>query len=140
MKEKFIFMLCKLLFMIKFLWLFFVIVLFIFVFFLYGCKKKDLLILKVFVRFNSNELIFDVQVIIIGDIYLDFVIVYYIDILLINFFGFVQFDMVVFFDVQDKKIIIGYFNILVKKNLVQVNGYVKCCVYIIVVKMVIIDF
>lgn len=125
--------------MTKFLRLFTITALLTLVASSYGCKKKDPSILKVFVRSNSNELISEAQVIIIGDIHSDPATAYYTDTLQTNSSGFAQFDMSTFFDAQDKNTTTGYFNILVKKNPAQATGYIKCRAHITAVQTVVID-
>jgi hypothetical protein len=101
-----------------------------------GCKKKDPSVLKVFVRSSSNELVSDAKVVIIADEQSDPPTPAYIDTVLTNSSGFALFEMDEFFDALGKKETTGYFDILVKKDVRQGSGYIRCRAHITSVKTV----
>lgn len=101
-----------------------------------ACKKKDPSVLKVFVRSANNELITNAKVIIIADVDSDPPTPAYVDTVLTNTSGFAQFEMDEFFDALGKKETTGYFDILVKKDMLQGTEYVRCRAHITAVKTV----
>lgn len=101
-----------------------------------ACKKKDPSVLKVFVRSANNELITNAKVVIIADVNSDPPTPAYVDTVLTNTSGFASFEMDEFFDALGKKETTGYFDILVKKDLLQGTEYVRCRAHITAVKTV----
>lgn len=101
--------------------------------------KKDPSILKVFVRSTNNELVSNAKVIIIGDVGSDPATPEYVDTVQTNSSGFAYFDMEAFFSKLGKKETTGYFDVLVKKEPLKGDGYIRCRAHITNVITVIIQ-
>ncbi|MDF3028363.1 MAG: hypothetical protein K0S23_2670 [Fluviicola sp.] len=101
--------------------------------------KKDPSILKVFVRSENNELVSNAKVVIIGDVNSDPATPEYVDTVLTNSSGFAYFDMESFFSLLGKKETTGYFDVLVKKDMAQGSGYIRCRAHITNVLTVVIE-
>jgi len=101
-----------------------------------SCKDKDPSVLKVFVRSANNELMNNAKVIIIADTDSDPPTPSYVDTVMTNSSGFALFEMEEFFDALDKDQTTGYFDILVKRDLQQGEGYVHCRAHITAVETV----
>lgn len=92
--------------------------------------KKDPSILKVFVRSLNKELVSNAKVIIIADVNSEPATPAYVDTVQTNSSGFAYFDMEEFFSKLGKKETTGYFDVLVKKDLSQGSGYIRCRAHI----------
>lgn len=88
--------------------------------------KKDPSVLKVFVRSENNELVNNAKVIIIADVTSDPPTPAYVDTIQTNSSGFAYFDMEDFFSQLGKKETTGYFDVLVKKDLLEGRGHIRC--------------
>ncbi|MNK00338.1 hypothetical protein D3C87_181220 [compost metagenome] len=88
--------------------------------------KKDPSVLKVFVRSKNNELVNNAKVIIIADVNSDPPTPAYVDTVQTNSSGFAYFDMEEFFSALGKKETTGYFDVLVKKDINEGRGYIRC--------------
>lgn len=95
-----------------------------------SCNKKDPSIIKIFVRSESNALVSNARVVIIGDVNSDPPTNPYVDTLLTNTAGFAEFDMADYFGEKPKKGTIGYFDVIVKKDVASGTGRIRCRAYI----------
>ncbi len=91
--------------------------------------KKDPSVLKVFVRSASNELTPGAMVVVIGDKSANPPADDFTDTLFTNSSGFAEFNMDQYFDNHNEKNASAYFNILIKKDLRQGTGNVKCRIH-----------
>ena len=101
--------------------------------------KKDPSVLKVFVRSENNELVNNAKVIIIADVNSDPPTPAYVDTVQTNSSGFAYFDMEDFFSQLGKKETTGYFDVLVKKDIKEGRGYIRCRAHITNVLTVVIE-
>ena len=95
-----------------------------------SCTKKDPSIIKIFVRSESNALVSNARVVIIGDVNSDPPTNPYVDTLLTNTAGFAEFDMANYFGEKPKKGTVGYFDVIVKKDAASGTGRIRCRAYI----------
>jgi hypothetical protein len=94
--------------------------------FVQGCKNKNPSIAKIYTRSNSNELLNDVKVVIIGDVNSDPVTLAYVDTLMTNASGFAEFNMDEYFLKAGEENTVGYFDIIIKKDGKQGEGRIRC--------------
>ena len=86
-----------------------------------ACKNKNPSVLKVYVRSSSNELLEGALVVIVGDQNSTPPTLAYVDTLLTNSSGYVEFNMQPYFDLADeKKNPTGIFGIITKKDTHQI--------------------
>ncbi|HLU87408.1 MAG TPA: hypothetical protein VKZ44_06605 [Taishania sp.] len=90
-----------------------------------SCKEKDPSIAKIFVRSNSNELQADVRVVIIADVSKNESPVEYVDTLLTNNSGFVEFNLDDYYSAAGKKVAVANFDILCRKNNLTGTGKIR---------------
>lgn len=100
-----------------------------------ACKKKDPSILKVYVRSASNALQTGAKVVIIGDLQSNPPTLEHVDTLITNASGFVSFDMDKYFNNSGDQTT-GYFDIIVKKDAKEKDGYVRCRKHITTVETI----
>ncbi len=105
-------------------------------FFLSACKDKDPSVLKVFVRSYNNELLQNARVIIVADQFSNPATPPHVDTVLTNSSGYALFNMDEFFEGKKKEEATGYFDIKVKRDLLQGVGYVRCRAHITAVETV----
>lgn len=91
-----------------------------------SCKNKKPSTLKVYVRSVNNVLMENAKVIIIADVNSDPPSKEYVDTMLTNSAGFAEFNMQPYFDQLSKNETTGYFDVLVKKDISQGTGYIRC--------------
>ena len=103
--------------------------------FLQSCKNKDPSVLKIFVRSASNELQTDARVVIIADVTNNESKNEYVDTLLTNASGYVEFNIAGYFD-QTGGIDVGSFDLLCRKNDKEGKGYARCRVHTTAVETV----
>lgn len=101
-----------------------------------SCKNTDPSVLKVFVRSSSNELLEGAQVVVIGDQQSNPTTNAFVDTLITNSSGFVEFNMNNYFDTADDANSTGYFDVIAKKNTKSGNGYVRCRAHLTTVETV----
>lgn len=108
-----------------------------FLFFLFSlfivssCKNKNASILKIYVRSASNQLLEDAMVVIVGDQSSNPPTLAYVDTLLTNKSGYVEFNMQPYFDLAgEKKNPTGVFGILIRKDTKEGEGTARCRVHI----------
>jgi len=101
-----------------------------------ACKNDDPSVLKIFVRSASNELMQGAKVVIIGDVNSDPATLSYVDTLMTNSSGFVEFNMEEYFTKAGEDNTTGYFDVLVEKNDLEAQEYVRCRVHITTVETV----
>lgn len=106
--------------------------------FLQSCKNKNPSVLKVFVRSASNELLTDARVVIIADIGNNDSQIEYVDTLLTNASGFVEFNVADYFD-QAGGSEVGNFDLLCRKNGKEGTGYARCRVHTTAVETVFLE-
>ncbi len=96
-----------------------------------ACKNKNPSVLKVYVRSSSNELLEGAMVVIIGDQNSTPPTLAYVDTLLTNSSGYVEFNMQPYFDLADeKKNPTGIFGIITKKDMKEGEGTARCRVHL----------
>lgn len=100
-----------------------------------ACKKKDPSVLKVYVRSASNALQTGAKVVIIGDLQSNPPTLEHVDTLVTNSSGFVSFDMDKYFSNSGDQTT-GYFDIIVKKDDKEKDGYVRCRKHITTVETI----
>jgi len=88
--------------------------------------KRDPSIMKIFVRSDSNQLLNNAKVVIVGDINSTPATKAYVDTLFTNSTGFATFDMTDYFGEKPKKGEVGYFDIIVKKDTKVGYGRIRC--------------
>jgi hypothetical protein len=84
--------------------------------FLHSCKNKNPSVAKIFVRSSSNQLVPGAKVIIIGDVDSNPETKQYVDTLITNESGFVEFYLTPHFELGDEDYEVAYFDILVKST------------------------
>jgi hypothetical protein len=94
--------------------------------FIQGCKNKNPSIAKIYTRSNSNELLSEVKVVIIGDVDSDPVTFPHVDTLFTNASGFAEFNMDDYFVAAGEENTVGYFDIIIKKDGKQGEGRIRC--------------
>lgn len=91
-----------------------------------ACKNTDPSILKIFVRSQSNELLKDAQVVIIGDLNSNPATLPYADTLFTNSSGYAQFNLDDYYSKAGEDNPIAYFDVIAKKATLQDSSYVRC--------------
>ena len=92
--------------------------------------------LKIFVRSSSNELLEGAQVVVVGDLQSNPPTNAFVDTLITNSSGFVEFNMNTYFDASGEANSTGYFDVIAKKNTKSGSGYVRCRVHLTTVETV----
>lgn len=92
--------------------------------------------LKIFVRSSSNELLEGAQVVVVGDLQSNPPTNAFVDTLITNSSGFVEFNMNAYFDASGEANSTGYFDVIAKKNTKSGSGYVRCRVHLTTVETV----
>ncbi len=100
-----------------------------------ACKKKDPSVLKVYVRSASNALQSGAKVVVIGDLQSNPETKEHVDTLITNESGFVAFDMDKYFNKYAGETT-GYFDLIVKKDGKEADGYVRCRQHITTVETI----
>ena len=100
-----------------------------------ACKKKDPSVLKVYVRSASNALQSGAKVVVVGDLQSNPPTLEHVDTLITNESGFVAFDMDKYFNTSGEATT-GYFDIIVKKDGKEADGYVRCRKHITTVETI----
>ena len=102
-----------------------------------SCKNKDPSVAKVFVRSQSNQLMKDARVIIIGDVTSNPETKAYVDTVFTNSSGFATFDLTEYYDMAgEKENPVAYFDIIAKKETKTTTGRIRCRVHITSVETV----
>jgi len=107
--------------------------------FLQACKNKELSIIKVYVRTESNANAVGAKVILIGDQNSDPKTNSFVDTLVTNDSGFVEFSMDDHFSEGDKDYEVGYFRIIAKTSSKYGEGYIRARVHTTAVETVFIQ-
>lgn len=95
-----------------------------------ACENTDPSIMKIFVRSQSNELLKDAQVIIIGDVNSNPATLPHVDTLLTNSSGYAQFSLDGYYSKAGEDNPVAYFDVIAKKGLLQDSAYVRCRMHI----------
>ncbi len=102
-----------------------------------SCKNKEPSLAKIFVRSNSNQLMKEARVIIIGDVTSDPETFAYVDTLFTNSSGFVTFDLTDYYTTNgEKENPVAYFDVIAKKETKTGYGRVRCRVHVTSVETV----
>lgn len=107
--------------------------------FLQSCKNKEPSIVKVYVRTASNAIASGVKVILIGDQNSNPATNAFVDTLVTNNSGFVEFNMEDHFSEGDKDYEVGYFRIIAKTPSAYGEGYIRARVHTTAVETVFIQ-
>ncbi|TNE53420.1 MAG: hypothetical protein EP338_12870 [Bacteroidetes bacterium] len=94
-------------------------------FMLYSCKKEDTSFVKIYVRNQSEQLLPNAKVILIGDTRAVPPSIDYVDTLFSDNAGIATFDLEQYFDLSGKKVNVGYFDVLIKFGSEQTTGRVR---------------
>lgn len=94
-----------------------------------SCKNKNASVAKIFIRSASNLLMPGARVVIIADIQENEYEGEFVDTLITNSEGYVEFDISDYYTSAGKKIEIGNFDIIVTKENKTGNGYVRTRVH-----------
>lgn len=97
--------------------------------FVQSCKNKNPSVIKVFVRSASNELQTGASVVIIADVDNNESTVEYVDTLLTNESGYVEFNLKAYYDKVNKGVEVGSFDVICRKNNIEGKGYIRSRVY-----------
>lgn len=95
-----------------------------------ACKNTDPSIMKIFVRSQSNELLKDAKVIIIGDVNSNPATLPHVDTLLTNSSGYAQFSLDDYYSKAGEDNPVAYFDVIAKKGTLQDSAYVRCRMHI----------
>ena len=90
-----------------------------------SCKNKNPSVVKIFVRSASNLLLPGAQVVIIADIQKNEYTGEFVDTLVTNSEGYVEFDISEYYTAAGKKIDVGNFDIIIQKDNKSGSGYVR---------------
>jgi hypothetical protein len=101
-----------------------------------SCKNTDPSVLKIFVRSASNELLEGAQVVVVGDLQSNPPTNVFVDTLITNSSGFVEFKMNNYFDAAGESNSTGYFDVIAKKNTKSGSGYVRCRAHLTTVETI----
>lgn len=105
--------------------------------FLHSCKNKNPSVAKIFVRSASNQLVPGAKVIIIGDVNSNPETIDYVDTLITNESGFVEFFLSPHFEQGGTDYDVAYFDILVKSTTAgDGSGYIRTRVHTTAVETV----
>lgn len=97
---------------------------------LHACKNKNPSVAKIYVRSSSNQLIEGAKVIIIGDVTSNPATNSYVDTLVTNPSGFVEFNLASHFEDGGKDYTVAYFDVVAKTNGgLYGTGYIRTRVY-----------
>ena len=101
-----------------------------------SCKNKEPSIAKIFVRSSDNALVEGAKVVIVGDVDSNPATLPYVDTLITNASGFVEFDLLNHFEEGDKDYTVAYFDIIVKKDGLTTFGYIRTRIHTTAVETV----
>tara|TARA_B110000285_G_scaffold70069_1_gene80670 strand:+ start:4269 stop:4643 length:375 start_codon:yes stop_codon:yes gene_type:complete len=105
--------------------------------FFHSCKNENPSVVKVFVRSSSNQLVPGAKVIVVGDVDSNPETKEYVDTLITNESGFVEFNLAPHFELGGKDYEIAYFDILVKSSVSgDGSGYVRARIHTTAVETV----
>ena len=105
--------------------------------FLHSCKNKNPSVAKIFIRSASNQLVPGAKVIIIGDVDSNPETKQYVDTLITNESGFVEFFLDPHFELGDSEYEVAYFDILAKSNVSgEGEGYIRTRIHTTAVETV----
>ena len=94
--------------------------------FLHSCKNKNPSVAKIFIRSASNQLVPGAKVIIVGDVNSNPETKQYVDTLITNESGFVEFYLNPHFELGGEDYEIAYFDIIVKSTVSgEGDGYIR---------------
>lgn len=94
-----------------------------------SCKDKDPSVAKIFVRSNSNELLADTRVVLIADIDKNESTIEYVDTLISNSSGFVEFNIQDYFEKAGKTVTVANFDILCRRSGAEGVGTIRTRVH-----------
>ncbi len=92
---------------------------------LHSCKDKDPSVAKIYVRSASNELLADASVVIIADIDGNESTQEYVDTLITNGSGFVEFNLSDYYSKIDKNIKVAKFDIISRRSNAEGFGTIR---------------
>ncbi|MBP6089652.1 MAG: hypothetical protein KA521_00235 [Crocinitomicaceae bacterium] len=101
-----------------------------------SCENTDPSVMKIFVRSQSNELLKDAEVIIIGDVNSNPATLPYVDTLFTNSSGYAQFNLDSYYSKAGEGNEVAYFDVIAKKNTKQATAYVRCRMHITAVETI----
>jgi len=105
--------------------------------FLHSCKNKNPSVAKIFIRSSSNQLVPGAKVIIVGDVSSNPETKQYVDTLITNESGFVEFFLNPHFELGNEDYEIAYFNIYVKSTVSgEGDGYIRTRIHTTAVETV----
>lgn len=105
------------------------IALFITVALVQSCKNKNPSVAKVFVRSSSNELLSDAKVVIIAEVKTNESDIEYVDTLITNTSGYVQFDLKDYFEQAGKEVEVATFRVICRKGTLEGIGKIRTRIY-----------
>jgi len=94
-----------------------------------SCKNKNPTVAKVFVRSESNELLADAKVVIIAEVKTNESDIEYVDTLITNSSGYVQFDLKDYYEEAGKKIDVATFRVICRKETLEGIGKIRTRIY-----------
>ena len=101
-----------------------------------ACKNTDPSIVKIFVRSQSNELLKNAEVIIIGDVNSNPATLPYVDTVFTNSSGYAQFNLNEYYTKAGEDKPIAYFDVIAKKDIKSDSAYVRCRAHITAVETI----
>jgi len=101
-----------------------------------ACKNTDPSVMKIFVRSQSNELLKDAEVVIIGDVNSNPATLPYVDTLFTNSSGYAQFNLDSYYSKAGEDNPVAYFDVIAKKGTLQDSAYVRCRMHITAVETI----
>lgn len=104
--------------------------------FFQSCKDKDPSMAKIFVRSVSNELMTDARVVIIADVDNNESNIEYVDTLITNSSGFVEFNLAEYYNQAGKSINVATFDIICRKSGKEGTGRIRTRVHTTAVETV----